>query len=87
MTDDKKTTVSISANKATGIASRVHGANVDAVAFNITLIAEKEPTRAAHLLNEYNDLKGITLDTPAKPDEDFGLASEQVNKILENLDS
>lgn len=87
MTDDtKKTDVSIRSDKATGIASTAHGANIDALGFNITLIAEKEPTRAAHLIKEYNELKDITPDTPAKPDEDFGLAQEQVKEIMEGLD-
>ena len=86
MTDYKKTEISIRSDRATGIASRAHGANIDALGFNITLLAQKDPVRAARLLKEYQELQGITSETPAKPDEDFDLAIEQVKKTLENLD-
>ena len=87
MTDSKKTDVGVRSDKATGIASRVHGANIDAVAFNIDLIAAKKPTKAIEVLNLYKELKDITPDTLAQPDEDFGLAADQISKTLEDIDS
>ena len=87
MTDSKKTDVSIHSDKATGVASRAHGANTDAVAFNIDLIAAKRPTKAVEILNLYNDVKDITPDTPEQPSEDFGLAADQISKTIEDLDS
>lgn len=87
MNDSKKTDVGVRADKATGVASRVHGANIDAVAFNVDLIAAKKPTKAIEVLNLYRELKDITPDTPAQPGEDFGLAADQINKTLEDLDS
>lgn len=87
MTDSKKTDVGVHSDKATGIASRVHGANIDAVAFNVDLIASKRPTKAIEILNLYKELKDITPDTPAQPDEDFGLAANQISKTLEDLDN
>lgn len=86
MTDLKKTDISVHTNKATGIASRVHGANIDAVAFNLDLIAAKKPTKAVEILDLYKDVKDITPDTPEQPDEDFGLAADQISKTIENLD-
>lgn len=86
MTDFKKTDVSIRSDKAIGISSRAHGANIDAVAFNIDLIAAKQPTKAVEILNLYKEVKDITPETSPQPDEDFGLASDQINKTVEDLD-
>lgn len=86
MIDHKKTDISIYSDKATGISSRAHGANIDAIVFNIDLVAEKKPTKAAEILGLYKELKDVTPETPAQPDEDFGLASEQINKTMEDLD-
>lgn len=85
MTDRKKTGISIHSDEATGISSRAHGANIDAIAFNIDLIAEKKPTKAAEILGLYKELKDVTPETPAQPDEDFGLASEQISKTMEDI--
>lgn len=85
MTDSKKTEIGIREDKATGVASRVHGANIDAVAFNLDLIAAKRPTKAVEVLDLYNELKDITPDTPAQPDEDFGLAADKISKTLEDI--
>ena len=87
MNDPKKTDVRVRSDKATGIASRVHGSNIDAVAFNVDLIAVKKPAKAVEILDSYNEVKDITSDTPAQPDEDFGLAAEKISKTLEDLDS
>lgn len=86
MRDIKKTDINIRSDKATGISSRIHGANIDAVAFNIDLIAKKKPTKAAAILDLYKEVKDITQDTPAQPDEDFGLASDLIGKTMRDLD-
>lgn len=87
MINVKKTDIGIRSDEATGIASRAHGANIDAVAFNIDLIVAKRPTKAIEVLNLYKELKDITPDTPVQPDEDFGLAAGQISKALEDLDN
>lgn len=87
MNDPKKTDVGVRSDKATGIASRVHGSNIDAIAFNVDLIAAKKPAKAVEILDLYNEVKDITSDTPVQPDEDFGLAAEKISKILEDLDN
>lgn len=87
MTDSKKTNITIHSDKAVGLSSRIHGANVDAVAFNVDLIAQKNPTKAVEILDLYKEVKDITPETPAQPDEDFGLAADQINKTIQDLDS
>lgn len=87
MTDSKKTDLTIHSDKAVGISSRMHGANIDAVAFNIDLIAQKSPTNAVKILDLYKEVKDITPETPAQPNEDFGLAADQINKTVQDLDN
>lgn len=87
MDDIKKTDISIRSDKAAGISSQAHGANIDGVAFNINLIAEKKPAKAVEILDLYKEVKDITPATPPQPDEDFGLAADKINKTIEDLDN
>ena len=87
MAEFNKTEITVRSDKATGVASKANGSNIDALAFNITLLAEKNPAKAAQILKEYDELKNVTSDTPAMPGEDSALANEQVQKILNDLDS
>jgi hypothetical protein len=85
MTDSKKANVTIHSDKAVGLSSRMHGANVDAIAFNIDLIAQKNPTKAVEILELYKAVRDITPDTPAHPDEDFGLAADQIKELYKTF--
>ena len=86
MTDVNKTSVSIREDKATGLSSRVYGANNDVVAFNVDLIASKKPAVAVRILDLYEEVKDITPDTPAQPDEDFGLAADKLRKVIDDIE-
>lgn len=83
MDDDKKTKVSVDPSKAVGAASQSHGANINAVAFNIDLIARKRPTKAVEVLRLYEELSSITADSPDGPDEDSGLANQQISDFID----
>lgn len=85
MSDSDKTDLRISSGKATGLSSRAYGANIDALGFNIDLIASKRPTKAVEIIDLYNEVKDITPDTPTQPDEDFGLAADKIRETLEGL--
>lgn len=87
MSDSQKSNLSISTDKATGISGRAYGANIDAVGFNLDLIASKRPAKAVEILDLYSELKDITPDTPAQPDEDFSLAEEKLRKALGDINS
>lgn len=86
MADVNKTSVSIREDKATGLSSRIHGANNDVVAFNLDLIASKKPAVAVRILDLYEEAKNITSDTPVQSDEDFGLAADKLRKFIDNID-
>lgn len=87
MSDSDKTSLNISSDKATGISSSVHGANVNTVGFNIDLIASKRPTKAVEIIDLYNEVKDITPDTPVQPDEDSGLAADKIRSTLEDINN
>lgn len=82
MDEDKVTRVNIKSDKATGIASSAHGSRVDAVGFNITLILEKNPTLAVHILKLYKEASEISNDDPSHPDEDYDLALEAMKDVF-----
>lgn len=85
MDESKKSQITVSADKATGASSTTHGANINAVAFNLDLLIEKHPTKAVMLLKEYTELSGVTAESPASPDEDTGMAADQVSDLLKKL--
>lgn len=87
MDDDKKTKVSVDPSKAVGIASQLHGANSNVVAFNIDLVAKKRPTKAVEILKLYEELSAITADSPDGPDEDSGLADQQIRDLIDSIES
>ena len=87
MNDSEKSSLSISADRATGISSRAYGANIDAVGFNLDLIASKRPAKAVEILDLYSELKDITPDTLAQPGEDFGLAEDKLRKTLDDINN
>lgn len=87
MDDANKTKVSIDPSKAVGITSQACGANSNAVAFNIDLIAKKRPTKAVEVLYLYKELSSITTDSPDGPDEDSGLANQQISDLMSDIES
>ena len=82
MSEEKETKITLKSDKATGVSSRAYGANIDAVAFNLTYLAKKNPVLAATILKNYKDAAAVSQYDPEHPDEDFGLASENIQDLL-----
>ena len=78
MDETKSTRIKIDVDTPTGISSRAHGSNINAVAFNIDLISAKNPALAANLLKEYDEAHKILPDDPPDPGEDFSLALDKL---------
>lgn len=87
MDDANKTKVSINPNKAVGAASQLFGANRNAVAFNIDLIAKKHPTKAVEILQLYEEMSSVTADSPDGPSEDISLANQQISDLMNDIES
>jgi len=80
---DKSTKITLHEDKATGVASIVYGSNVEAIAFNIGLIASKMPQSAIQIMKLYDEVSSIQTDDPNAPDEDQELALEELRKFTQ----
>jgi hypothetical protein len=76
MDKPKMSQIKVREDRPTGIASSAHGANVNALAFNLDLIGSKDPKLAAQVLKDYKEAHAISPNDPPHPDEDFSLALE-----------
>ena len=82
MDDSKTSQVRVNDDSPTGISSKVHGANIDALAFNISLIASKNPALALKILELYNEAHEISPDDPPHPEEDYSITLEKLKDIF-----
>lgn len=80
MTDE--TRITISSSNPTAISSSVHGANINALGFNIDLIASKNPNLAIAIMSLYEQAKNVSAADQAQPDEDFKLALKQLSDLF-----
>ena len=78
MDESKSTKITVSDDASTGISSRAHGANLDALAFNVTFIASRNPNLAVKLLKLYDEARHIKPDDTPQPEEDFATALEDL---------
>jgi hypothetical protein len=77
MTKPDSSHIKVREDRPTGITSRAAGSRVNAIAFNIDLIATKNPLLAVNLLKEYDEAHKISPDDPPQPGEDFSLALDK----------
>lgn len=80
-TTPKQTEMTIRSNKATGISSSAHGANISGVAFNVEFIASKNPVLATRILKDYKEATAIKADDPQYPEEDYGMVLDEISKL------
>lgn len=80
---DKETRITVKTDNPTALASSVAGANINALGFNIDLIAKKNPTLAIEIMRLYEQAKHVSPDDPAGPEEDFSLALEKLSNLLD----
>lgn len=87
MSEAKSTKLSIRDDKAVSIASSSHGANINAIGFNVIFIAMRNPKLAVEIMQLFAKAQKIKEDDPKAPDEDFAMFAEEVTKTLrKNLD-
>ncbi|HVV12454.1 hypothetical protein [Amycolatopsis sp.] len=65
----------------TGVSSSVHGANVDAVGFNIAFIAARRPQLAVEIVRLWRAARELSADTPLAPDEDALSAEADLRQL------
>lgn len=82
MADPKSTKLSIREDRPTAISSSAHGSNVDALGFNITFLAARNPKLAVELIKLYAQAQQVKENDPIAPDEDFELFAGEVFKSM-----
>ena len=78
----KVTRIMVREDRPTAISSRLYGANVDAVGFNLVFIAERKPALAVELMRLYYEAWKIEESDSLAPAKESNLASEQLNKLM-----
>ena len=73
MTEAKSTKLNLREDRPTAISSSAHGSNVEALGFNITFLAARNPKLAVELMKLYAQARQVKEDDPIAPDEDFEL--------------
>ena len=84
MSDHKTTNLSVRGDRPTAISSSAQGANVNAIGFNLDLIAIHKPKSATELVRIYNEVHDIKVTDPKAPDEDFELFNEALKKFVDS---
>ena len=83
MDESQETRIILKAGKAVGISSRAYGSNIDGVAFNLDFIVSKNPVLATTILSLLKEASALSETDPAHPEEDFGLAFDNLKNQLQ----
>lgn len=75
--NDASSKLTIRADMPVSVSSSAHGANLDAIGFNIAFIAMRKPLLAVELMRLCGEARELTVDTPTAADEDMILAKIQ----------
>lgn len=84
MSDTKITQLKIREDRPTALSSSAHGANLDAVAFNLIFLALRDPKLAVELLELYDRARHVKENDPKAPEEDFALFADEVAKLVDD---
>ncbi|HSW78040.1 MAG TPA: hypothetical protein VLG36_04540 [Candidatus Chromulinivoraceae bacterium] len=84
MTDQASTKLTIREDRPTALSSAIYGANLNAVGFNIALIALRDPKLATAIVKLYAKAHKIQESDRQAPDEDLELFMDEFTIILSN---
>ncbi len=87
MSDTKPTKLTLHGDRPTALASSAHGSNLDAIAFNITFLALRNPKLAIEIMTLYGKAHLVDADDPVAPEEDMVLFAEAVTDLLAHASS
>lgn len=79
----EETRIKIKPNSPVAISSTVNGANINALGFNIDLIASKNPNLAIEIMRLFELAKQINSSNNKRSDEDFATAIQQLAGIFD----
>lgn len=84
MPDHTSTELTIRGDRPTALSSAIYGANLNAVGFNIALIALRDPKLATAIMKLYAEAHKVQESDPQAPDEDLELFMDEFTIILSN---
>lgn len=76
-----ETRITIKSDNPIAISSSAHGANINALGFNIDLIASKNPKLAIEIMSLYDRAKEAHADNSVQSDADFRLALKRLSDL------
>jgi hypothetical protein len=80
MTDESR--ITMKSDNPTAITSTAMGSNVNALAFNLDLIASKNPDLAIAIMELYEQAKSIDSSDSVSTDQDFALALKRLSELF-----
>lgn len=80
MTDESR--ITMKSENPTAITSTAMGSNVNALAFNLDLIASKNPDLAIAIMELYEQAKSIDSNDPVSTDQDFASALKRLSELF-----
>lgn len=81
MSDSKTTKLNIRQDRPTALSSSAHGSNIDAIGFNISFLARRNPKLAVEVLRLYSDAHEMRQDDPPAPEEDYTLFADELTNL------
>ncbi|MGH3494047.1 MAG: hypothetical protein ACRDRL_28500 [Sciscionella sp.] len=80
---EKVSKLTIRSDFPTSVSSRVHGANLNAIGFNMAFIAKRRPQLAVELMRLCREAGDLSAETPVAPDEDYLGAMAEMRRAFE----
>jgi len=80
MTDESR--ITMKSDNPTAITSTAMGSNVNALAFNLDLIASKNPDLAIAIMELYEQAKRIDSNDSVSTDQDFAFALKRLSELF-----
>ena len=81
MSDPKTTKLNIREDRPTALSSSAHGSNIDAIGFNISFLAQKNPKMAIDVMRLYSDAHEVKQDDPPAAEEDHALFADELHNL------
>lgn len=82
----KTTKITLRADRATGASSRMYGAHLDTVGFNMEFILLRDPKLAMEVFKLYVKASDIDEAQPQAATEDLRAAAEEMQRFQKRLD-
>ncbi|HEY6736993.1 MAG TPA: hypothetical protein VI322_04740 [Candidatus Saccharimonadia bacterium] len=84
MPETNSTKLTVRPDRPTAISSSGHGANVNAMAFNVPFIALYNPRLAIEIIKLYDEAHAIDENYQPAPEEDYALFNAELKEFMDD---